>query len=308
MYLPADPTRLFGEIHTRISQELNTGQVANYIPELGKVPADKFGVSLQTITGGGHHYGDARESFSIQSIAKVLSLVMVYRKHGERPWQRVGVEPSGGAFNSLVQLEQDAGIPRNPMLNAGALVVCDLLLEHYADPKTEFLSFLREGLGIGNAGYDERVAQSELATGHRNEAVVQFMRSYGNIRHPLADIMDLYCHICALALTCNELAEAFLFLANGGVSPATGRRIVSASMCKRVNAIMQTCGFYDEAGEFAFSVGLPGKSGVGGGIVAIHPGLYSIAVWSPPLNAKGNSTYGFRFLEQWTTRVGTSIF
>ena len=282
--------------------------MAGYIPELAQRSGDHFAVSVASLDAQQVAFGDSQLRFSLQSIAKVLSLVLLARYKPAELRRRVGVEPSGGAFNSLIQLETDQGIPRNPFINAGALVVCDMLLSVCTDPLGELLALTRELSGASDANFDPEVAASELATGYRNEALVQFMRSFGNIEHPLQDLMQLYCRICALELTTTELARAFLFLANGGVDPHSGKRILSVRDAKRVNALMQTCGFYDEAGEFAFRVGLPGKSGVGGGIVAVHPGLYTIAVWSPRLGSKGNSYAGMRFLEAWTSALNRSVF
>ena len=285
------------------------GEIASYIPELANVDANRFGVWLASHEAGcSAGFGDCDHRFSIQSIAKVIALTMVYNTVGASLWNRVGVEPSGGSFDSLIQLEYDKGKPRNPMLNAGALVVADILVSTLDDPKATVLEFVRKLCGDDSIDYDEQVAASELATGFRNEALVQFMRDFDNIASPLSELMDFYCHLCAITMSCRQLADAFGFLANRGVAPVTGKRILSASRTKRVNAIMQLNGFYDEAGEFAFRVGLPGKSGVGGGIVAVHPGAYSVAVYSPRLNEKGNSVAGMAFLEELTTRMETSIF
>jgi glutaminase len=218
------------------------------------------------------------------------------------------VEPSGNAFNSLVQLEYEKGIPRNPLINAGAMVVCDVLMDRMNDPKKEILQFIHAIAGSDTVGFNERVAASEQEHGFRNAALANMVRSFGNIRHDINDILDLYFHICSIEMSCRELATAFLLFANHGTIPGTHEKILSQSQTKRLNAVMQTCGFYDEAGEFSYSVGLPGKSGVGGGIVAIHPGLYAVATWSPRLNGKGNSVMGMKALELLTTKLGTSIF
>lgn len=302
-----DVNKLLAELYGGLPKE-NTGTVADYIPELAKVPAGKFGVQATTIDGREFQFGDADEGFSVQSIAKVFSLIMAYQRENQELWKRVGVEPSGTPFNSLVQLERDLGIPRNPMMNAGALVVCDVLMGYLADPKRDLLAFVRSLANDKSIGYNETVAASERAHSTRNRALIEFMRSFGNIHHPTERLLDFYCSLCSLEMSCAQLSRAFLFLANRGISPLTGLRVLNTSMTKRINAVMQLCGLYDEAGEFAFRVGLPGKSGVGGGIVAIHPGDYAITVWSPPLNKKGNSQHGMAFLEKFTTSVGNSIF
>lgn len=302
----------YNKIFIKINKELNKtedlGKVATYIPELGNVDPTKFGVHLTTINQQDYQFGDAEEKFSIQSIAKVLSLVLAYKQEGEKLWERVGVEPSGTSFNSLFQLEFNLGIPRNPLINSGALVICDILVSHLKNPKEDFIEFVRSVSGNPDIDYCPRIAESEKLTGHRNAALVNLMKSFGNIKNDIDVVLDFYFNLCSIEMTCKELSQTFLFLADYGVNPFTKERVLSISKSKRVNAIMQTCGFYDEAGEFTFKVGLPGKSGVGGGIVAILPHKYSIAVWSPRLNKKGNSSKGIKFLELFTTETEISIF
>jgi glutaminase len=291
-----------------VSSLEDSGEMASYIPELAQVDSTKFGVHIYTIDQVGYGTGDYFDKFSIQSISKVLSLSLAYSILGEKIWERVGVEPSGTSFNSLVQLEADNGIPRNPFLNAGALVVADILLSNLKDPKADFLNFVR---GISNNAtlqYSDRVSESEKAVGYRNVALCNFIKSLGNIKNEPEDVLDFYFSLCSLEMNCKELSELFLFLANNGHSVETDKAILTESQSKRINALMQMCGFYDESGEFTFKVGLPGKSGVGGGIIAIHPDHYAIAVWSPKLNKKGNSYRGMKFLEEFTTRSELSIF
>lgn len=299
---------LFQEIHRELQSIEDTGQVAGYIPELAHVNPDQFGVYLATVGGEEFTYGDAEKCFSIQSIAKVFTFVLAYSRIKSSIWERTGLEPAGTPFNSLVQLEYDKGIPRNPFINAGAIVVCDILASELASPKENILSFIHRITGVDNIDYNSKVALSEKKTGYRNYALVNLMKSFGNIRNDIDRVMDIYFHICSIEMSCKELSRSFLFLANNGIVPYSGEQILSVSRTKRVNALMQTCGFYDEAGEFSFKVGLPGKSGVGGGIVAVHPGKYAIAVWSPRLNKKGNSYKGMLFLEEFTTRTISSIF
>lgn len=233
---------------------------------------------------------------------------MAYEHLGEKLWERVDVEPSGNAFNSLLQLEADNGIPRNPFINAGAIVICDILLEISTDPKDEMLEFIRNLSGEKNIYFIEKVAASEMKNGFRNAAMCNYMKSFGNIKNKPEDVLDLYFHFCSIEMTCKELSRSLLYLANSGRNPINKTEILSASKAKRINAILLTCGFYDESGEFSFLVGLPGKSGVGGGIVAILPNHYCITVWSPKLNPKGNSYRGMKFLEEFTTQTGESIF
>ena len=298
----------FAEICSSFSKQDNPGKVATYIPELAKIDPTKFGVHLITLNHQHYSWGDAQEKFSIQSIAKVLALVLAYQLEGEKLWTRVGVEPSGDPFNSLVQLEYEHGIPRNPLINAGALVICDILYGHLKEPKKELIDFVRHLGGNPDIHFNLKVAHSEAETGFRNRSLIHLMKSFENIHHDIEGVLDLYFHLCSIEMTCLELARTFLFLASNGVDPFTQEKILPLNKTKRINAIMQLCGFYDEAGEFAFRVGLPGKSGVGGGIVAIHPGQYAITTWSPPLNEKGNSHYGMKFLEAFTTATASSIF
>ncbi|MGR6874734.1 glutaminase [Pseudomonas sp. HK3] len=303
-----DYQKIFLEIASEFDDADDFGAVAAYIPELGKVDPSKLGIHLTTVGQQEYTFGDADEKFSIQSIAKVLSLTLALKIMGKDLWERVGVEPSGSAFNSLVQLEYEKGIPRNPFINAGAIVICDILVTCLKNPKRELLEFIRTTSGINSIDYSLKIADSEKKTGYRNYALGNFMKSFGNIHNDVDVVLDLYFHLCSIEMTCKELTQTFLFLASGGVNPITNDVIISQERSKRINSVMQMCGFYDEAGEFAFKTGLPGKSGVGGGIVAIHPGQFCIAVWSPKLNANGNSYKGMRVLEAVTTKTQSSIF
>jgi glutaminase len=296
------------EIYSDIKLKENPGRVASYIPELATVDPDKFGVFLTTIDNQQYSVGDWHEKFSLQSIAKVFSLSLAYKMLGGDIWRRVGVEPSGNPFNSLVQLEHDKGVPRNPFINAGAIVICDILQSSLAHPKVELLEFVRDISDNPNIDYCPIIAESEKSQGFRNVALINFIRSFGNIKNDINTVLDLYFDLCSIRLSCEELSKTCMFLANNGQKISDGKAILNGSKTKRINAIMQTCGFYDEAGEFAYKVGLPGKSGVGGGIVAICPNKYSIAVWSPRLNKKGNSYRGMKFLEHFTTKTKLSIF
>ena len=283
------------------------GTIATTIPELASVDPDKFGIYLTTIDNQEYGIGDFDEKFSIQSVSKVLSLTLAFSFLDEKVWQRVGVEPSGNPFNSLVQLEYEKGIPRNPFINAGALVIADILVSELKNPKQDFLEFIRTLSGIETINYNGKVAQSEKETGFRNAALCNFLKSFGNINNEVDEVLDFYFHQCSLEMTCKELAHSFFFLANEGMTK-NGKQILSKSQVKRINALMQTCGFYDESGEFTYKVGLPGKSGIGGGIAALYPNHFSVATWSPRLNEKGNSEFGMAALELFTTKTGKSIF
>lgn len=284
------------------------GKVADYIPALANVDPGRFGIAVETIEGDSIACGDAMTPFSIQSISKVFTLAMVIRHMGKKLWRYVGREPSGNPFNSLVQLEKEHGIPRNPFINAGALVVTDRLMDLYPDPSKAIIAFVRDLCGNPEVDYDLEVARSERLHADRNMALAYFMKSFGNISNDVGKLIDLYCLQCSIAMTCTDLARSFLFLSNRGVNPSDGRRILSESRAKRLGALMATCGFYDESGDFAFRVGLPGKSGVGGGIVAYLPEKLSIAVWGPELNTFGNSLVGIEALERFTTDISKSIF
>ena len=299
---------LITQIFEQIRTTENNGEKASFIPELAKVDSESFGVHISTINSEQFGIGNYQEKFSIQSISKVFSLALAYKLLGEELWNRLGVEPSGTAFNSLVQLEKDKGIPRNPFINAGALVVTDILLSNLHNPKKEFLAFIRSLSNDNKINYSSKIAASEKSVGYRNVALCNFIKSFGNIENEPNKVLDFYFDICSLEFTCEQLSEQFLFLANNGKTAHNNVEILTKSQSKRINALMQTCGFYDESGEFAFKVGLAGKSGVGGGIVAIHPNQYVITVWSPKLNKKGNSYRGMQFLEAFTTATQQSLF
>lgn len=297
-------TQIFEKVHITENQ----GEKASYIPELAKVNSEHFGVHISTIHSEQFGIGSFQDKFSIQSISKVFSLVLAYKLLGEDLWDRLGVEPSGTAFNSLVQLENDKGIPRNPFINAGALVIADILLSHLGNPKEELLAFIKSLSANKDINYSAKIAASEKSVGYRNIALCNFIKSFGNIENEPDKVLDFYFDICSLESSCEQLSEQFSFLANNGKTMHDNSKILTKSQSKRVNALMQTCGFYDESGEFAFKVGLAGKSGVGGGIVAIHPNQYVITVWSPKLNTKGNSYRGMQFLEAFTSATQQSIF
>jgi glutaminase len=298
------------EIQTEVKDLSGTGTIASYIPELATIDPAKFGMHLVTTEGKNYGLGDSNEKFSIQSISKVFSLTLAFSFLGEKIWERVGVEPSGNAFNSLVQLEYDKGKPRNPFINAGALVIADMLLSHVNNPKQYFIDFIRELANCTEIDFNTKVALSEKSVGFRNAALANMLKSFGNIKNDVEDVLDFYFHQCAVEMTCKELANSFLFYAherNAG-NETKNNLLLTQSQVKRLNALMQTCGMYDESGEFAYKVGLPGKSGVGGGIVAIYPKKYCVATWSPRLNEKGNSVLGMKALELLTTKTGMSIF
>lgn len=301
-------TQILHEIQQSMAPFATDGAVSNSIPELALIDPSKFGIHLVTTQGIDYGIGDSNERFSIQSISKVLALSYAFTFLGENIWNRVGVEPSGNPFNSLVQLEYEKGKPRNPFINAGALVVADILLSHLNNPKKDFLDFVRTLAHCNTINFNEKVALSEKTVGYRNAALANLLKSFGNINNDVTDVLDFYFYQCSIEMTCKELAHSFCFFANKGKTLSQNKQILTESQVKRLNALMQTCGFYDEAGEFSYKVGLPGKSGIGGGIVAIHPQKYCVATWAPRLNEKGNSVLGMKSLELLTTKTGMSIF
>jgi glutaminase len=301
---------LVAEIHATLAPRFGEGRVADYIPPLAHVDPRRFGLAVATPEGAVHVAGDAETPFSIQSVSKVFTLTMALGRLGEGVWGRVGREPSGDPFNSIVQLEHEQGKPRNPFINAGAIVVADMILAGHTPREAigEILSFVRFLADSDEVVVDKAVARAEAATGDRNFALAHFMRAFGRLRHPVEHVLGVYFHHCAVAMSCRQLARAGLFLSAGGVDPLTGARVVGAARARRINALMMTCGHYDGSGDFAFRVGLPGKSGVGGGILAVAPGRASIAVWSPGLNATGSSLLGAEALEMLASRAQWSIF
>jgi glutaminase len=302
-----DYQELLNQVLEEVRPVMGQGKVASYIPALAAVDPGQFGMALATVDGELFGVGDWRTPFSIQSISKVFTLALVLARDGDALWRRVGKEPSGNPFNSLVQLEYEHGIPRNPFINAGALVITDRLLSLTGDPRGVLREFLRAESGNASVDFDTVVAASEAEHGHRNAALAHFMAGYGNIENPVPSVLEHYFWQCSLAMSCADLARACGFLARHG-RRASGERLLTRSQAKQMNAIMLTCGTYDAAGEFAYRVGLPGKSGVGGGIVAVIPNRCGLCVWSPGLDARGNSVAGVEALDRFTTLTGWSVF
>jgi glutaminase len=302
--------RVVQEIAEEMRRRPDRGEVAAYIPELARVDTSAFGIAVIDSDGHVAAGGDSDKPFSIQSISKVFTLTLALGMVGDRLWRRVGREPSGSPFNSIVHLERERGVPRNPFINAGAIAVTDVILSGHRPREAigeilRFLQFLAEDPSIA---IDEAVAASEERTGFRNIALANYMKSYGVLDNPVDFTLGVYFHHCAIEMSCRQLAMAGRFLAYNGRNPSTGLSVVQPERARRINAIMLTCGHYDGSGDFAYRVGLPGKSGVGGGILAIAPGKASIAVWSPGLDASGNSHLGRLALEALAKRMGWSIF
>jgi glutaminase len=295
-------------IHSEVLPFVPKGKVASYIPALATVPPNRLAICVHTNGGKVYSVGDDSIPFSIQSISKVFGFTLAYKILGGDIWKRLGKEPSGNSFNSLVQLEHEQGIPRNPFINAGALVISDMLLSLYPNPQQVLLDFVRRIANEPSINYNYDVAKSEKDTGARNAALAYFMKSFGNIQNSVEDVLDFYFLQCSLEMSTLCLSKSFQYLANHGVVPSTSEQILTISQAKRISALMITSGLYNESGDFAYRVGMPAKSGVGGGIVAVIPKKLSICVWSPPLNEFGNSLVGIEALERFTSYTGVSVF
>jgi glutaminase len=306
--MSSDYQQVLDTIHREVQPLLRQGKVASYIPQLATVSPDRFGMAVFCLDGSTFSVGDANVKFSLQSITKLFALALAFSREGDDVWKRVGREPSGNPFNSLVQLEYERGIPRNPFINAGALVITDILASRFVQADIAVLQFARQIADEAGIEFDNVVAASERGTAERNTAMAYFMKDFGNFRNPVDAVIDAYCRQCSITMTCTELAKAGSFLAQHGTIPWSGAQILDPSSSKRLNALMLTCGTYDAAGDFAYRVGLPAKSGVGGGILALMPGEASIAVWSPGLDEAGNSLAGTYALERFTTLTARSIF
>ena len=308
--LVTDLQGILDRIAARMAARPDRGEVAGYIPELARVDPGQFGIAA--IDGGGVLFaaGDYDTPFSIQSVSKVFALTVALERCGRALWERVGREPSGDPFNSIVQLEHEHGVPRNPFINAGAIVVSDAILDgrDVGSAYSDVVGFMRRAAEDEGISINPAVVRSEAETGFRNAALANFIRADGNLRHEPSRALDVYFHQCAVAMSCRQLAMAGRYLAFDGCLSPGGRRIVPAKRSRRINALMLTCGHYDGSGEFAYRVGLPGKSGVGGGILCVAPGRCSVAAWSPGLNEVGNSHLGSEALEELAGETGWSVF
>ncbi|MEG8099397.1 glutaminase [Candidatus Liberibacter brunswickensis] len=305
-----DLEKIINGIYKEIKYQIDKGSVADYIPELARVDINHFGMSVALENGNIYSVGDSKVPFSIQSISKVFLLTIALQKVDESIWKRVGREPSGSSFDSIVQLEYENGIPRNPFVNAGAIVVSDTVLENSSVDNEihKFLKFVHSISDDTSIYIDSVVASSEIENGYRNFALANFVRSYGNVRYKVEDVLKFYFYQCSIMMSCIQLAKSGLYLAFRGYNPLTKKQVISPQQSRCINAVMLTCGHYNNSGDFAYRVGFPGKSGVGGGILAIVPSKASIAVWSPGLNSSGNSLLGAKALELLAIRTGWSIF
>ncbi|MEW9798953.1 glutaminase B [Alteromonas sp. CYL-A6] len=299
---------LLEEIYQEVLPLIGQGKVADYIPALASVRPDQLGIAVCGVSGKMMSVGDDTTPFSIQSISKLFNLVLAVKHYGEGLWQRVGCEPSGLPFNSLVQLEYEKGIPRNPFINAGALVISDMNQTRFVSPHIAMRDFVRKLCGNPALVANAVVADSEYQHRSRNAAMAYLMKAFNNFENEVEDVLHHYFYNCALEMTCQDLARAVNFLANRGYCQFSCQQVLDIDETRQVNALLATSGLYDEAGRFAFRVGLPGKSGVGGGIIAVVPGRFSVCVWSPELNDMGNSLAGVAALESLTRRINWSVY
>lgn len=306
-----DLSTVLTKVHQQITPMIGQGKVADYIPALANVNPQQFGMAVTLNNGDFFGVGDYQQTFSIQSISKVFSFTLALREHKKKLYKRVWREPSGDPFNSLIQLEHEAGIPRNPFINAGAIVICDSLIsktKNHIEALADILAFIRSVSDDNSIDINSSVAASEMEHGFRNASLAHLMKSFGNLTNDVNTVLEAYFQHCSVEMTPQQLSRAFLYLANNGTDPISNKQFLTPAQAKRVNALMLTCGHYDASGDFAFRVGLPGKSGVGGGIVAVIPGKMAIAVYSPGLNEYGNSLVGTKALELFTSLTGLSIF
>ncbi len=301
--------QLLSDILERVRPLIGQGRVASYIPALANVAPDSLGIAVCTANGDIFQAGDAEQRFSIQSISKVLSLTLAMTRYEEDEiWQRVGKEPSGLPFNSLIQLEMEKGIPRNPFINAGAIIIADMLQSRLSAPKQRMLEFVRKMSCQSDIRYDDAVAKSEMEHLSRNAAIAYLMKSFGNFENEVISALEIYFHYCSLSMSCVELARCFTYLTTHGIGYSDSKAILRPQQAKQINALMMTCGMYDGSGEFAFRIGMPGKSSVGGGVVCVVPKDFTVAVWSPELDKAGNSLAGCAALELLSKQIGRSIF
>lgn len=289
---------------------LEEGAVAQYIPELSKVDPNLFGIAVVTVDGECFEVGDSRHGFTLQSVSKPFVYGMALESHGrERLLKHVGVEPTGNAFNSIIELERHSHRPYNPMINSGAIAVTSLIEPGAAIEKrwNHILKGFEAYLGHP-ISYDQAVFESERNTGHRNRAIAYLLRNFGVIGADIEDTLELYFRQCSISVNTMDLALMAATLAGGGVQPLSQTRVLSPESTKDLLSLMFTCGMYDSAGEWAYTVGLPAKSGVSGGILTVVPGRMGIAVYSPRLDSHGHSVRGLHVMSELARREHLSLF
>ncbi len=295
------------ELHARL-QSIDDGKVADYIPELAKANRSWFGISIATVDGQVYEVGDSQQLFSIQSISKPFVYGLALQDHGpDYVLQKVGVEPTGEAFNSIV-LDEDTNRPFNPMVNAGAIATTDLIKgKDFPERIDRLLAMFRSYCGR-DVYIDNSIFMSERLTGHRNRAIGHLMRNFDMVGDKFEESLELYFQQCSVLVNARDLAVMGATLANAGVNPYSGQRAIDQAYVKFLLSIMLSCGMYDYAGEWAYRVGIPSKSGVAGGIVGVVPGRFGIGVYSPPLDNKGNSVRGIAAFRELSERFGLHIF
>ncbi len=295
------------ELHAKYRDE-NSGKVADYIPELALADPNWFGISVVTTDGQTFNAGEYQQSFSIQSVSKPFVFGMALEDHGrEAVLEKVGVEPTGEAFNAIV-LDEKSNRPFNPLVNAGAIATCDLIEgKDFADRIKRLLGTFSRYTGR-DAYVDNAIFMSERSTGHRNRAIAHLMLNFGMVSERIEDSLELYFQQCSILVNAHDLAVMGATLANAGVNPVTKQRALEQQYVKDVLSVMLSCGMYDYAGEWAYRIGLPAKSGVGGGICAVVPGRAGIGVFSPLLDARGNSVRGIKVCEELSARFGLHVF
>lgn len=295
------------EIHAR-HRDNHDGEVACYIPELSKANPDHFGISVVSVRGQSIDVGDTEQPFTIQSASKPFIFGLALEDHGrERVLEKIGVQPVGEAFNTI-SLDEVSNRPFNPMINAGAIAAADLIQgQDYPERVTRMLDMFRRYCGRA-VHVNSSVFASERATGHRNRAIAHLMLNFGMVSGNLEETLDLYFQQCSILVTCHDLAVIGATLANQGVNPITGERALEATYVKDLLSVMHSCGMYDYAGEWGYRVGIPAKSGVGGGIIAVVPGRVGIGTYSPRLDAKGNSVRGIKVCEDLAERFHLHVF
>jgi glutaminase len=300
---------------TRIINEnkkyTNLGNVADYIPELKKANKEDLGVYIYTTDNEEYFAGDYNKKFSIQSISKIVTLMLALIENGEEyVFEKVGVEPTADSFNSIVSLEtKNFHKPLNPMINSGAIAVISMISENKdEEPIDRILKFIRKITDNQDININEKIYLSEKETGHRNRALSYFMKSTNILEKNVEEVLDTYFKACSIEVTCKDIAKIASVLANGGILPWSKEKIIPRKVTRIIKTIMVTCGMYDASGEFAVSVGVPSKSGVGGGILSSVPSRMGIGVYGPALDSKGNSIGGIKVLEELSERLDLSIF
>lgn len=289
-------------------QPLRAGKVADYIPELAKMDPDLFSICVATVDGQIYEAGDADQLFTVQSISKVFMHGLALEDHGrDYLLTKVGVEPTGDAFNAIV-LDEQSKRPYNPMVNAGAIAITSLIKGSSPSERLDrLLDLFRRYVGH-DVFIDMPTFVSERMTGHRNRAMAHLMLNFGMIDANIEAALDLYFQQCSVMVNCRDLAVMAATLANYGVNPLTAEQAVAGRYIRDILSVMHTCGMYNFAGEWTYRVGLPAKSGVCGGIIAIVPNQIGIAVFSPPLDARGNSVRGVKVCEDFSEQLGLHLF